>query len=118
MWCAENWKDYELLDANDGERLERWGNLILIRPDPQIIWKNSASHPMWKKADGVYRRSNTGGGAWVKNKLPTQWNIRYGDLGFVLRPMASSIPGFSPSRRQTGIGSAALSEMRDDRSRF
>ena len=98
MWCADNWKDYELLDANDGERLERWGDLILIRPDPQIIWKNTASHPMWKKADGVYRRSNTGGGAWVKNQLPAQWNIRYGELGFVLRPMGFKHTGLFPEQ--------------------
>ncbi len=98
MWCADNWKDYELLDANDGERLERWGDLILVRPDPQIIWKNSAIHPMWKRADGVYRRSNTGGGAWVKNKLPQQWNIRYGELGFVLRPMGFKHTGLFPEQ--------------------
>ena len=98
MWCAENWKDYELLDANEGERLERWGDLILVRPDPQIIWKNSATSPMWKRADGVYRRSNTGGGAWVKNKLPQQWSIRYGELGFVLRPMGFKHTGLFPEQ--------------------
>ena len=64
MWFSENWKDYELLDTSDGERLERWGNLILIRPDPQIIWKDARKHPAWKKADGIYRRSHSGGGAW------------------------------------------------------
>ena len=98
MWFSENWKDYELLDTSDGERLERWGNLILIRPDPQIIWKGVARHPAWKKADGIYRRSNTGGGSWVKNKLPTQWNIRYGDLGFVLRPMGFKHTGLFPEQ--------------------
>ena len=98
MWCADNWKDYELLDTCDGERLERWGDLILIRPDPQIIWKNTASHAAWKKADGIYRRSSTGGGAWVKNKLPAQWNIHYGDLGFVLRPMGFKHTGLFPEQ--------------------
>ena len=53
MWYSENWKDYELLDASDGERLERWGKYILIRPDPQVIWKNVKRHPAWKKADGL-----------------------------------------------------------------
>ena len=85
MWTSENWKDYELLDTNDGERLERWGKYILIRPDPQVIWRGVAKHPAWQKADGIYRRSNTGGGRWVKNKMPESWDIRYGDLGFVLR---------------------------------
>ena len=80
MWFSENWKDYELLDTSDGERLERWGDYILIRPDPQIIWKNAAKHPAWKRADGIYRRSSSGGGAWVKNKLPESWRIRYGSL--------------------------------------
>ena len=99
MWFSENWKDYELLDTSDGERLERWGDLILIRPDPQIIWKGVAKHPAWKKADGIYRRSNTGGGAWVKNDLPAQWQIGYGeDLKFVLRPMGFKHTGLFPEQ--------------------
>ena len=98
MWFSENWKDYELLDTSDGERLERWGDLILIRPDPQIIWKNAATHPAWKRADGIYRRSSSGGGAWVKNQLPESWNIRYGDLGFVLRPMGFKHTGLFPEQ--------------------
>ncbi len=98
MWYSQNWKDYELLDTSDGERLERWGDYILIRPDPQIIWKNAARHPAWKKADGIYRRSNSGGGAWVKNKLPASWNITYGDLGFVLRPMGFKHTGLFPEQ--------------------
>ncbi len=98
MWFSENWKDYELLDASDGERLERWGNKILIRPDPQIIWHGVAKHPMWKRADGIYRRSHTGGGAWVKNELPASWNIRYGELGFVLRPMGFKHTGLFPEQ--------------------
>ena len=98
MWFSENWKDYELLDTSDGERLERWGNLILIRPDPQIIWKGVARHPAWKKADGIYRRSHSGGGAWVKNNLPESWKIQYGDLGFVLRPMGFKHTGLFPEQ--------------------
>ncbi len=98
MWYSQNWKDYELLDTSDGERLERWGDYILIRPDPQIIWKNAARHPAWKRADGIYRRSQSGGGAWVKNKLPASWNITYGELGFVLRPMGFKHTGLFPEQ--------------------
>lgn len=104
MWCADNWKDYELIDTSDGERLERWGEHILIRPDPQIIWKNCASSPLWKRAHGVYRRSQTGGGSWVKNDLPAQWHITYhlpGEetpLKFVLRPMGFKHTGLFPEQ--------------------
>ena len=98
MWTTENWKDYELLDTSDGERLERWGKYVLIRPDPQVIWQGAAKHPAWKTADGIYRRSNTGGGRWVKNKMPESWNIRYGDLGFVLRPMGFKHTGLFPEQ--------------------
>ena len=98
MWTTENWKDYELLDTSDGERLERWGKYVLIRPDPQVIWQGVAKHPAWKTADGIYRRSNTGGGRWVKNKMPESWNIRYGDLGFVLRPMGFKHTGLFPEQ--------------------
>ncbi len=98
MWFSEHWEDYELLDTSDGERLERWGKYILIRPDPQIIWKGVAAHPAWKRADGIYRRSNSGGGKWVKNKMPESWNIRYGDLGFTLRPMGFKHTGLFPEQ--------------------
>ncbi|MBE6552725.1 MAG: SAM-dependent methyltransferase [Ruminococcaceae bacterium] len=98
MWFSENWKDYELLDTSDGERLERWGNYILIRPDPQIIWKGVATHPAWKHADAIYRRSNSGGGGWVKNKLPESWKINYGDLSFILRPMGFKHTGLFPEQ--------------------
>ena len=98
MWSAENWKEYELLDTSDGERLERWGNLILIRPDPQIIWHGEAKHPAWKRADGIYRRSSSGGGAWVKNDLPESWQIGYGDLRFLLRPMGFKHTGLFPEQ--------------------
>ncbi len=98
MWIADKWKDYELLDTSDGERLERWGKYVLVRPDPQIIWKNAASHPSWRAADGVYKRSSSGGGKWVKNKLPEQWQISYGSLGFVLRPMGFKHTGLFPEQ--------------------
>ena len=98
MWIADNWKDYELLDASDGERLERWGEYVLRRPDPQIIWKNTANHKMWENADAIYKRSSKGGGGWVKNELPQTWNIKYGDLKFVLKPMGFKHTGLFPEQ--------------------
>ena len=98
MYCSNNWQDYELLDASDGERLERWGKYILIRPDPQIIWKGVAKHPAWKKADGIYRRSNNGGGGWIKQKTPEYWDINYGDLKFRLKPMGFKHTGLFPEQ--------------------
>ena len=98
MWVADKWQDYELLDASDGERLERWGRFVLRRPDPQIIWKNSASHKLWKRADAVYTRSAKGGGEWTKNNLPEQWNIKYGDLTFALKPMGFKHTGLFPEQ--------------------
>ena len=98
MYFSENWKEYELLDASDGERLERWGKYILVRPDPQIIWKNTREHPLWKKADGIYRRSSGGGGGWVKSKMPEQWTVGYGDLNFRIKPMFFKHTGLFPEQ--------------------
>ena len=98
MWCSDKWQDYELLDASDGERLERWGKYILVRPDPQIIWKGAARHHAWKQADGVYRRSTSGGGGWVKHKMPETWDISYGDLKFRLKPMGFKHTGLFPEQ--------------------
>ena len=98
MWIADQWTDYELLDASDGERLERWGSYILRRPDPQILWKNVARHAAWKQADAVYKRSSKGGGEWTKNHLPAQWNISYKQLRFVLKPMGFKHTGLFPEQ--------------------
>ncbi len=98
MWYSENWSEYELLDASDGERLERWGKYILVRPDPQIIWKNTRQHPLWKKADGIYRRSSGGGGGWVKSNMPEQWTLGYGDLNFRIKPMGFKHTGLFPEQ--------------------
>ena len=98
MWIANNWKDYELLDASDGQRLERWGSFILKRPDPQIIWKDAANHKSWMRADATYTRSAKGGGEWSKNKLPEQWNISYGTLKFALKPMGFKHTGLFPEQ--------------------
>ncbi len=98
MWLADGWKDYELLDASDGERLERWGQYILRRPDPQIIWKGSSVGKQWNQADAVYKRSSKGGGGWIKNELPQQWHIRYGSLQFALKPMGFKHTGLFPEQ--------------------
>ncbi len=98
MWYSDSWKDYELLDCSDGKRLERWGKYILIRPDPQVIWKNCKDHPLWNKADGVYTRSGSGGGSWNQNKLPEEWSIRYGELTFRLKPMGFKHTGLFPEQ--------------------
>ncbi len=98
MFTAENWKDYELIDAAGGERLERWGKYILIRPDPQIIWSGDRKNPLWGKADGVYRRSSEGGGEWVKKDIPGEWIVSYRDLKFILSPMGFKHTGLFPEQ--------------------
>ena len=98
MWCAENWKDYELIDTSEGERLERWGKYILVRPDPQIVWKNDNKSPLWKKADATYKRSSKGGGAWADNRLPSQWKIGYKELEFIIRPTGFKHTGLFPEQ--------------------
>ena len=98
MWISDNWQDYELLDASDGERLERWGKYILIRPDPQIIWKNKRTAAEWKRADGIYRRSKSGGGEWTVRNMPENWTVSYGDLNFMLRPMGFKHTGLFPEQ--------------------
>lgn len=97
MWKADKWQDYELIDAEGGERLERWGDYILIRPDPQIIWKGQRKDPRWKKAHGVYRRVG-GGGSWVVNNMPEEWCVHYGDFTFKLRPMGFKHTGLFPEQ--------------------
>lgn len=97
MWRADNWKDYELLDCGGGQRLERWGRQILIRPDPQAIWPRG-EHPLWNKADGIYHRSEKGGGSWQIISLPESWPIRYRDLTFQIRPMGFKHTGVFPEQ--------------------
>ena len=98
MFKADDWKEYELLDASDGERLERWGKYILVRPDPQVIWKGEKKHPLWKKADAVYRRSQSGGGEWIKKDVPEEWEISYRDMRFLLSPMGFKHTGLFPEQ--------------------
>lgn len=94
-----NWQDYELLDSSSGERLERWGDIILIRPDPQIIWNTEKKHPLWNKAHARYRRSNKGGGEWqILKKVPSVWDIHYKDLTFKLKTMGFKHTGIFPEQ--------------------
>lgn len=98
MWISDNWKEYRLLDAEGGERLESWGGHILVRPDPQIIWTGERRLPEWRRADGVYKRSKSGGGKWTVNKMPAHWDISYRDLTFRLRPMGFKHTGLFPEQ--------------------
>ena len=99
MDVANNWKDYEILDMANGEKLERWGNVILIRPDPQIIWKNKSFPEKWNKANARYNRSSSGGGAWKYNsKMPENWQIKYKDLVFNIKPMGFKHTGLFPEQ--------------------
>lgn len=93
------WKDYELLDTSAGERLERWGDVILIRPDPQIIWDTPKKNPLWRDAHAVYHRSSTGGGAWQElRKVPKVWSISYKNLRFNLKTMGFKHTGIFPEQ--------------------
>ena len=98
MYIADNWQDYRLIDAEGGERLEKWGDYTLIRPDPQVIWKGERNHRGWKKAEGIYRRSRSGGGEWIKKETPEQWVISYGDLKFEISPMGFKHTGLFPEQ--------------------
>lgn len=94
-----DWKDYELIDCSDGERLERWKDIILVRPDPQVIWKTEKKNPLWKKADAFYHRSKTGGGNWeVRTKLPPFWTLQYKDLTFNVKNMGFKHTGIFPEQ--------------------
>ena len=98
MWIADNWKDYKILDASSGEKLELWGKYSLVRPDPQVIWKSDKKNPLWNKADASYKRSKSGGGAWNDNKLPESWTVNYKDLTFLIKPMGFKHTGLFPEQ--------------------
>ncbi len=99
MRFCENFKDYELIDAVSGERLERWGNIILIRPDPQVIWQGEKKNPLWQNAHAVYHRSNSGGGYWeTLKKVPDVWSVQFEDLKFNLKPMGFKHTGLFPEQ--------------------
>lgn len=93
------WNEYELIDASNGERLERWGDKILIRPDPQIIWNNPKEDVLWSKAHARYVRSKSGGGSWtVYKKLPEVWYVSYNDIKFGVKPMGFKHTGIFPEQ--------------------
>ncbi|MBE5821166.1 MAG: SAM-dependent methyltransferase [Clostridiales bacterium] len=99
MIISNEWKDYEILDMANGEKLERWGKYTLIRPDPQIIWNKKSYPNLWKKADAHYHRSNKGGGSWeYNNKLPERWQVKYKDLTFNIKPMGFKHTGLFPEQ--------------------
>ena len=98
MWIADQWRDYELLDCGNGEKLERWDTQYLVRPDPQAIWATPRRNPAWKRANARYLRSQSGGGHWEKKALPESWKIRYRDLTFQVKPMNFKHTGLFPEQ--------------------
>ena len=98
MWIADNWSDYRIIDTSSGEKLERWGKYVLVRPDPQVIWYTDKKNTLWKKADASYKRSKSGGGAWNENKLPESWTISYKELKFQIKPMGFKHTGLFPEQ--------------------
>ncbi len=99
MIIANDWMDYELLDTGNGEKLERWGKTVLIRPDPQIIWPSSGQEKLWKTADAHYHRSSSGGGKWEYiNKVPDRWSVSYDKLSFHIKPTDFKHTGLFPEQ--------------------
>ena len=98
LFVADKWKEYELIDCGDRSRLERWGDVVLIRPDPLAVWP-AGNHSAWGNADAVYQRSSSGGGKWEFNrKIPESWVIRYGDLSFKVHPTGFKHTGLFPEQ--------------------
>lgn len=99
MRIADKWKDYKIIDTTGGDKLESWGGKVLVRPDPQIIWKTPRKTDLWAKADAVYHRSSKGGGEWeYRKKLPESWTISYGELKFIIRPTGFKHTGLFPEQ--------------------
>ena len=98
VWIANNWKDYELLDCGRGEKLERWGDKLLVRPDPQAIWNTPRTHRGWRRPDARYARSGTGGGQWADNSVPQRWQVGYRDLTFNVGLMNFKHTGVFPEQ--------------------
>lgn len=98
MWIADKWIDYEVLDTSSGEKLERWGDYLLVRPDPQVIWNTPREHKGWKKMNGHYHRSSKGGGEWEFFNLPDEWSISYHNLTFNLKPFSFKHTGIFPEQ--------------------
>ena len=98
MWLADQWTDYELLDCGRGEKLERWGDKLLVRPDPQAIWNTPRNHRGWRKPDARYSRSSTGGGQWADKSVPQRWQVNYQDLTFNVGLMNFKHTGVFPEQ--------------------
>ena len=98
MWVSDKWRDFELIDCSRGEKLERWGDYTLVRPDPQAIWDTPRRDGRWRTSDGKYTRSESGGGAWDKRRLPASWQIGYGELTFNIKPMNFKHTGIFPEQ--------------------
>ena len=98
MWIANQWKDYEVIDTSTGEKLERWGDYILVRPDPQVIWNTPKNNAGWRKKNGHYHRSVKGGGEWEFWNLPEEWSIHYKELTFHLKPFSFKHTGLFPEQ--------------------
>jgi len=98
MWIADQWKDFQIIDCSKGEKLERWGDYILLRPDPQVIWDTPRSAPEWKNVNAHYHRSEKGGGEWEYFSLPEQWQIEYNNLTFNLKPFRFKHTGLFPEQ--------------------
>lgn len=98
MWIADGWKDYEVIDTSCGEKLERWGDYILVRPDPQVIWNTEKKAAGWRKHNGHYYRSSKGGGSWKFFNLPDVWQIGYKNLRFNLQPFKFKHTGLFPEQ--------------------
>ena len=98
IWISDEWKDYEVLATSGGEKLERWGDYILVRPDPQVIWDTPHTHAGWKQKNGHYHRSSKGGGEWEFRNLPQEWSISYRDLTFRLKPFSFKHTGLFPEQ--------------------
>ena len=98
MWIANGWKEYEVIDTSCGEKLERWGKYLLVRPDPQVIWDTPKTEPGWRKMNAHYHRSSKGGGEWEFFHLPEQWSINYKELTFQLKPFSFKHTGLFPEQ--------------------
>ena len=98
MWIADQWKDYQVIDCSSGEKLEKWGDYTLVRPDPQVIWETPKKNKGWKNRNAHYHRSKKGGGEWEFFDLPKQWQINYKELTFNLQPFSFKHTGLFPEQ--------------------
>ena len=98
MWLADGWKDYEVIDCSKGEKLERWGKYVLLRPDPQVIWDTEKKDRRWRRLNAHYHRSKKGGGQWEFFDLPEQWDLHYRNLTFHLKPFSFKHTGLFPEQ--------------------